>query len=119
MRLQLFPLLWLAASASNEFVVPSKKVINNVNPFYDNGGCLRSALNGKGNHKLRVCNSNDGPEAAALGYCRESPFDYTEVRLAGQDWETNYMSVWLLQIVLSELLDVPTTVSVTERTCWS
>ena len=86
--------------------------ISHRNPFYDNGGCLRNLAQRRNfTAKMRVCNSNDKPDAALLGYCHESPvLDYAEIRIAGQDWESNYMSAWLMQIVLSELLEVPTTV---------
>lgn len=83
-------------------------IIKNRNPYYESGGCLRSTDKAS---KVRVCNSNDSPQAAKSGLCHQSPLlDYTEVRMASQSWETNYMLTWLLQIVLSELVEVPTTI---------
>ena len=49
-----------------------------------------------------------GTVAPPVCQCRNN--SYTEVRFAAQSWESNYVSVWLLQILLSELLQVPTTV---------
>ncbi|CAB9514931.1 Receptor-type guanylate cyclase gcy [Seminavis robusta] len=84
------------------------------NPYYQ-GGCLhrmqeKISVYRNFTAKSRVCNSNDPPEAASMGFCHASPLlDYTEIRIASQSWETNYISAWLLQIILSELLEVPTT----------
>lgn len=105
----------------NVFIEPTAaRIASNLRPitrknlFYDNGGCLFNLARERNlTTKLCVCNSNDPPDSAALGFCRASPLlDYTEVRIAGQDWESNYMSAWLLQIILSELLEVPTTVRI-------
>jgi hypothetical protein len=61
--------------------------------------------------KGRVCGSDDPPEAAQLGYCRnDDPFDYMELRIHSQNWESVFFETWILQIVLSEILDVPTSV---------
>lgn len=76
------------------------------NPFY-HGGCLKSLLPEW--DKVRVCTSDDPPEALANGYCRESPFDYMEIRILAQNWESSFFESWILQIVLSEMLDVPVT----------
>ena len=46
-----------------------------TNPFYK-GGCLANMMEGW--HRVRVCGSEDPPEAAALGHCRHSPFDHME-----------------------------------------
>ena len=78
-----------------------------TNPFYD-GGCLKSLIPNW--NRTRVCNSKDPPEAAALGYCRVSPFDYMEIRMGSGNWESVSLNGYLLQILLSELLDVPTTI---------
>ena len=92
-----------------------------TNPFAK-GGCLRNYLsetefgdnnNGLNQSKkiwMRVCNSDDPPDAEAEGLCRHSAFDYTEVRIAGQNWDSNFISAWILQIILSELLEVPASV---------
>jgi hypothetical protein len=60
--------------------------------------------------KVRVCNSQDSPEAVARGDCRPSTGRADlEIRLFAQNWESAFLEDWLLQIILSELLDVPTT----------
>lgn len=78
-----------------------------TNPFYD-GGCLRRMLPGW--HKVRTCNSEDPPEAAVKGFCRPSPMGYREVRIASENWEAAFFITWIMQILLGEILDVPTTV---------
>ena len=45
-----------------------------------------------------------------MGYCRAPNMDYTEVRVLAQDWESSIFQAWILQIVLSEILDVPVSV---------
>jgi len=77
------------------------------NPYH-RGGCLASTL--PDHHRVRTCNSEDPPEAVEMGYCRKSRLDYTEVRIASQNWESVFFEAWILQILLSELLDIPTTI---------
>jgi hypothetical protein len=60
--------------------------------------------------KTRVCNSDDPPDAAELGVCREPEFDYLDVRAYPKDWESVIFEAWLIQIVLSELLGVPASI---------
>ena len=67
------------------------------------------------NDKLRTCNSEDdltlptdNNEDNPL-FCRPSPFHYQEVRILSQNWESAMFSSWIMQIILSELIDVPTT----------
>eukprot|EP00934_Nitzschia_sp_Nitz4_P001546 Nitzschia sp. Nitz4//scaffold248_size28759//20159//24979//NITZ4_008111-RA/size28759-snap-gene-0.11-mRNA-1//-1//CDS//3329543998//1546//frame0 len=93
-------------SFCGEVLLSGSECLDNVcsNPFYK-AGCLRSYLPGW--HKTRVCNSDDPPEAMELGYCVPSPFDYVEVRALAQDWESSFVSTWIVQIILSEILDVP------------
>ena len=61
-------------------------------------------------HNLRVCHSEDPPDAALRGYCRPPPLPYPELRLARQNWESHTISAWLLQIILGEVLGVPVTI---------
>lgn len=75
-----------------------------TNAYY-NGGCLKSTI---GWNKTRICNSDDPPEAETLGFCRKSPMEYFEVRMAGRNWESANFVGWILQILLSEFLDIPT-----------
>ncbi|CAB9513019.1 expressed unknown protein [Seminavis robusta] len=62
--------------------------------------------------KQRVCNSEDPPDAVQQGICRQSPFQdhYMEIRIFCQDWESVLIETWVLQIILSEIMNVPTTV---------
>lgn len=97
------------SSQCEKILRPGSQCINNTcsNPFY-HGGCLKSLLPDQWN-KTRVCNSQDNPEAERLGYCRSSTdVDYEEVRILARDWETNLFGGWINQILLSEILDVPT-----------
>lgn len=69
---------------------------------------------------LRACNSEDRmPQAVEQGVCMDYEgdlsigniyADYTEVRLLSQNWESAIFASWVLQILLSEVLRVPTTV---------
>ncbi|CAB9512659.1 7 transmembrane sweet-taste receptor of 3 GCPR [Seminavis robusta] len=75
------------------------------NPFTV-GGCLYNMLPGW--NRLRVCNSQDTlPTAVDAGHCRLSRY-YKEVRFLSQNWESAFITSWIQQIILSELLDVPT-----------
>jgi len=76
------------------------------NPYAS--GCLRSKLESWDD--LRVCNSNDPPHAAKMGLCREPSFDYLEIRIAPGNWFSATALGWLAQIILSEVLGVPSTV---------
>lgn len=44
------------------------------------------------------------------GLCREAEIKYPEVRLFSNNWEEATFETWVLQIILSELLDVPATI---------
>ena len=77
------------------------------NPFYS--GCLYQKLEGWEN--LRVCSKRtDPPNAAALGLCRPSPFDYLEIRIGTGNWDSATLLGWLTQIILSEVLGVPSSI---------
>mmetsp|Transcript_69426 Transcript_69426/g.103336 ORF Transcript_69426/g.103336 Transcript_69426/m.103336 type:complete len:917 (-) Transcript_69426:138-2888(-) len=76
------------------------------NPF--RSGCLRNVLPSRFT-KLRTCNSDDDADASDRGECANSRFDYEEVRILSQNWESAMLSSWIMQIILSELLDVPST----------
>lgn len=82
-------------------------------------GCLHNLFPDK--FEPRVCNSDDLVAAAALhkhgqaaaaqvAGCRLPDIgDYGEVRIFTNNWESSLFSAWVLQIILSELLGVPTT----------
>jgi hypothetical protein len=59
--------------------------------------------------QMRVCNSED---AVGSPDCRPPPFadEYMEIRIHAQDWDSSLFESWILQVLLSELLDVPTTI---------
>ncbi|KAL3916978.1 MAG: hypothetical protein SGILL_004927, partial [Bacillariaceae sp.] len=87
-----------------------------TNP-YANGGCLWNKLRDRSNNattfpllKKRTCNSQDPPEAVLKGYCTPSEFGYTEVRIEIQNWDSATFITWLLQIILSEMLGVPSSI---------
>jgi len=92
------------------------------NPYV--GGCLREKVPGW--TKRRVCNSQDpdhlGRAIAATTTSSEDdegddedgvicveppPLDYLEIRVASGNWDSNTALAWLVQIILSELLGVP------------
>ena len=107
-----------------------------TNPFQ--GGCLRSLLASKdyaekyGNEDggdesnspspslaalrrrllaaPRVCNSEDGSAEVERGICVENVNEYPEVRLYSQNWESAFVLSWIMQIIYSELLGVPSTI---------
>jgi len=78
------------------------------NPFVS--GCLRNYLGEETFSRMRVCNSDDDDGAANRGECVEGEFDYREVRILSQDWDSALFSAWIMQILLSELLGVPATI---------
>ena len=84
-----------------------------TNPFAS--GCLRNILGPANFPAYRTCNSDDDVDAngnainSTTKLCAPSPFDYEEVRILSQNWESAMLSSWIMQIVLSELLGVPTT----------
>lgn len=116
LRILLLICLW-SCRCCIQRVEPAARLVNNPdagptmtkNPFA-NGGCLHQRkANWTGG--IRVCGSEDPPEAATLGYCRDDdPFDYMEIRIHGQNWEASFFETWILQIILSEILHVPTSV---------
>ena len=84
-----------------------------TNPFID--GCLQQKVDGIENiveAKLRVCNSDDPPDAVQRKICQEpNPyFNYTEIRIAPADWDSAVFFAWIMQILLSEILLVPATI---------
>lgn len=82
-----------------------------TNPFTK--GCLNAVLGSAAYPKMRTCNSDDGPDAHLTGVdglCAPTPLDYEEVRIAPNNWESAMFYGWILQILLSEVMDVPATV---------
>ncbi|CAB9530678.1 Metabotropic glutamate receptor-like protein [Seminavis robusta] len=59
---------------------------------------------------LRVCNSQDDEETIANNLCIPSPLDYMEIRILTGNWESSLLTAWAMQIVLSEWMQVPTSI---------
>ena len=84
-----------------------------TNPF--TSGCLNNiAPDGTHSPRPRVCNSEDEYDAKDRGICSppSSYFNYTEIRISPGDWESSIFTSWIIQIILSEILDVPTSIHV-------
>ena len=58
----------------------------------------------------RVCNSEDGSAEVERGICVENVNEYPEVRLYSQNWESAFVFSWIMQIIYSELVGVPSTI---------
>jgi hypothetical protein len=56
----------------------------------------------------RTCNSDDVDTADA--FCAMNDMNYMEIRILAYNWESIVYEAWLLQILLSEILQVPTTI---------
>ena len=104
-------LLGVAALGASSAQKVEDALLENVkNPYVR--GCLGEMAKSKGDTSfrpgLRVCNSDDPPDAASAGVCRQPEFDYTEIRITSQNWDSVVFIAWIWQILLSELLGVPT-----------
>jgi hypothetical protein len=79
-----------------------------TNPYQN--GCLVNRLPGW--TRLRICNSEDPDNAPELGLCTapQVGWDHMEIRIASQNWESTFFEAWILQILLSEILNVPTSI---------
>ena len=71
-------------------------------------GCLRNYKNDDG--PSRVCNSADSEETIQRGLCREPSNEEMEIRIYAYDWDTSKFQAWILQILFSELLDIPVSI---------
>jgi len=79
------------------------------NPYAS--GCLQHKLGPYSTlQNKRACNSNDPLDAAEMGICEVSPFNYPEIRIHNANWESSIFYAWALQIILSERLQVPVTI---------
>ena len=75
--------------------------INNkcTNPFEQ--GCLRRYLGKDTFPNKRICNSYDPPGSYEAGLCEKVQFDYPEIRIAGQNWDSALMTgMYILYIPL-------------------
>ena len=85
-----------------------------TNP-YAKGGCLKNHLPEEFTN-IRTCNSQDSQELIDdETFCRPSEMDYMEVRIGSQNWEGAFFTVWIMQVLLSELLNVPVSIETGER----
>ncbi|CAJ1968197.1 unnamed protein product [Cylindrotheca closterium] len=88
------------------------------NPYVS--GCLHSFDSDK--HKMRVCNADDlrlGNHETKNGMeqtCRIAEFQYPEIRVHNQDWEVAIFLSWIMQIYLTEFLEVPASVGLGDDT---
>ena len=80
---------------------------NITNPYYS--GCLLAKYPGW--TQPRVCS----PRHELSEHCRPPPFDYLEIRMGTGNWDSATALGWLAQIVLSEVLGVPTSI---ETNAW-
>ena len=79
-----------------------------TNPYET--GCLHSHPLLSDSSQKRVCNSEDPQDAAERGICRVPDIQHDEIRIFSQNWESAMYEASLLQLLLSELLDVPATI---------
>ena len=84
-----------------------------TNPFHS-GGCLNNMAKRENSNPnlftserkfIRECNSDD--LLSNSNDCSRGPFQYDEVIIAGSNWETSILLSWIMQIFLSEVLEVP------------
>jgi len=59
-------------------------------------------------YDYRVCNSNDIKSGSE--WCLAADIAYDEVRIAPSNWESSIVNSWIMQIILSEMLHVPTVI---------
>jgi hypothetical protein len=79
------------------------------NPF--ESGCFYTLDPEWQNTKPRVCNSEDTIESIQSGKCyTPTDIQYQEVRIFSQNWESVHLEAFLMQIILSEFMMVPTSV---------
>jgi hypothetical protein len=93
----------LSSTSTTTSLLEDTGSVNNL--YY--AGCLSSK--GLVSH-VRVCNSEDTPSAVTSGVCRIPDIDFMEIRIFSDNWDSVAFEAWMLQIILSEVLDVPTTI---------
>lgn len=105
--LQLLPILHALQSSTAAFNATKRNItrypdINNkLNPYDE--GCLYSY----GLQDVRrTCNSED----TDMTKCSNNDLNYMEIRIHTGDWESITYESWIIQILMSEILHVPTTI---------
>ena len=83
-----------------------------TNPFMS--GCLQNMLGEEEASKYmasakRICNSDDQNDATDCTQ-QDPRLNYLEIRIAPGNWESTMFFAWLMQILLSEFLGVPSTI---------
>lgn len=107
---------------------PGSECLNNKCTNAFQSGCLRSLLTGDESKnaanddlrdlrnyitsRKRVCNSEDKTGSEV---CDADEHGYSEVRLFTQNWESAMVTVWMLQIIYSEILGVPSTIELGKK----
>jgi hypothetical protein len=74
--------------------------------FYNRGAADKGYRNNR--KYLRACNSEDPADAVERGICQPSPYKQ-EIRLFSFNWVSASIETWIVQILLSELLQVAVT----------
>lgn len=83
-----------------------------TNPFAS--GCLRNMLGADVTSRYsltekRICNTDD-EDGSMECILQDERLNYLEIRIAPGDWESAIFLGWLMQILLSEFLGVPSTI---------
>jgi len=74
-----------------------------INPYYS--GCLHQKVPGW--TKLRTCGRHDSVKEVGVS-CQPPNFEsYLEIRIATGNWDSSTALGWLTQIILSEILGIP------------
>jgi hypothetical protein len=90
-----------AFNATKRNITRYPDINNKLNPYDE--GCLYSY----GLQDVqRTCNSED----TDVTKCSNNDLNYMEIRIHTGDWESITYESWIIQILLSEILHVPTTV---------
>lgn len=96
---------------SNPFQAGCLKAMLESDVYKDNN-IIQSqveALRRRVQSTARACNSEDSTDAMERGLCINS-VAYEEIRLFAQNWESAVIASWVMQIVYSEVLGVPSTI---------
>ena len=77
------------------------------NPYHK--GCLHALDPAK--YKMRVCNREDPPAVHGVN-CTPPlfPAEYPEIRLFNSNWGSSMFFAWIVQIMMSELMQIPVSI---------
>ena len=113
------------SDCQKRLITPGVSVCSNgqcTNPFEQ--GCLKvmQVTHGEKNftrikrvfEKIRICNSDDYYRTRDTRSCRvpewKQFFEYGEIRIANSDWSSALVFSWMMQIILTEVLEIPATI---------